>query len=249
MGVTRSAATNERSPLMTRFPAVLLAAGTALLAATALAAPMRERVRGTVAVISGNTLTVRTMSGTDVPVALTGSTRYTEVLKSNLDRVDPGSYIGTAAKSIGNELVALEVVVFPPSMRGVGEGHYTWDRIPDTTLVGTGPAGHATTASTMTNGTVSTAAPAGGSVNTTMTNGTVASAGAAGGAKEITVTYKGGKQVIIVPPTAPIVTFRPASMDDVKAGASVFVNALKNDAGTVTAVSVAVGTDGVKPPM
>jgi hypothetical protein len=229
---------------MTRFPAILLAASAALLSATALAAPMHERVRGTVAAISGDTLTVRTMSGVDVPVALTGSTRYAEVLKSNLDRVDPGSYIGTAAKSIGNELVALEVVVFPPSMRGVGEGHYAWDRIPDTTL-----AGHATASSTMTNGTVSTATPAGGSVNTTMTNGTVASAGAADGAKEITVTYNGGKQMIIVPRTAPIVTFAPGSKAELKTGATVFVNALKNDDGNVTAVSVAVGTHGVKPPM
>ena len=229
---------------MTRFPAILLAAGAALLATTALAAPMRERVRGTVAVISGDTLTVRTMSGRDVPVALTGSTHYAEVLKSNLDRVDPGSYIGTAAKSIGNDLVALEVVVFPPSMRGVGEGHYAWDRIPDTTL-----DGHATAGSTMTTGTVSTATPAGGSVSTTMTNGTVASAGAAGGAKEITVTYKGGKQVIIVPPTAPIVTYAPGSKAELKTGAAVFVNALKNDDGKVAASFVAVGTDGVKPPM
>jgi len=198
---------------MTRLAAFLLAASAALLATTALAAPMRERVRGTVAEISGDTLTVRTMTGTDVPVALTGSTRYSEVLKSNLDRVDQGSYIGTAAKSIGNELVALEVVVFPPSLRGMGEGHYGWDRIPDTTL-----AGRATTASTMTNGTISTAMPAGGSVNTTMTNGTVTSAGAADGAKEITVTYKGGKQVIIVPPTAPIVTYAPGSKAELKTG-------------------------------
>ena len=234
---------------MTRFPAILLAASAALLSATALAAPTHERVRGTVAAISGDTLTVRTMSGADVPVALTAGTRYAEILKSNLDRVDPGSYIGTAAKSIGNQLVALEVVVFPPSMRGVGEGHYAWDRLPDTSLDGRGLSGHATASSTMTNGTVSAAMPAGGSVNTTMTNGTVASAGATDGAKEITVTYNGGKQMIIVPPTAPIVTYAPGSKAKLKTGASVFVNALKNDDGKVTASFVAVGEHGVKPPM
>lgn len=228
---------------MTRFPAILLAVSAALLSTTALAAPMHERVRGTVAAISGDTLTVRTMNGTDVPVALTAGTHYAEVLKSSLNRVDPGSYIGTAAKSIGNQLVALEVVVFPPSMRGVGEGHYAWDRLPDTSL-----DGHASAASTMTNGTVSAATTAGGSVNTTMTNGTVASAGAADGAKEITVTYNGGKQMIIVPPTAPIVTYAPGSKAELKTGANVFVNAL-NDDGKVTAAFVAVGEHGVKPPM
>jgi len=29
-------------------------------------------------------------------------------------------------------------VIFPPSLKGTGEGHYAWDRIPDTTLSGVG---------------------------------------------------------------------------------------------------------------
>jgi hypothetical protein len=216
---------------------------TVMLSALAWAAPMREHVRGTVLAISGDTLTVRTVSGAEVPVTLTASTHYSEVLKSSLDRVDAGSYIGTATKSTGNELVALEVVVFPPSMRGVGEGHYSWDPIPDTTL-----GDRTTAASTMTNGTVRTATPAAATVSSTMTNGTVASTNTANGAKEITVTYKGGKQVIIVPPTAPIVTLRPAKMAGVKAGSPVFITVL-NDDGKETAVAVAVGSDSVKPPM
>jgi hypothetical protein len=231
---------------MTRLPARLLAASAALLATTALAAPVRERVRGTITTISGDMLTVHTKSGTEVPIALTGTTRYAEVVQSSLARVAPGSYIGVATKSIGgNSSVALEVVVFPPAMRGVGEGHTAWDPLPDTTL-----SSGAMTASTMTNGTVSTAAPAGGGkyVNSAMTNGTVSTASAAGGAKQITVTYKGGSQVIIVPPTAPIVTLQPGSRSDLTRGASVFVSGLSND-GKVTARLVAVGTNGVTPPM
>jgi hypothetical protein len=130
-------------------------------------------------------------------------------------------------------------------MKGMGEGHYDWDRIPDTTLSGGG-----TTASTMTNGTVSTAAPAGDDkmVNSTMTNGTVSSAGEAGGAKQITITYKGGRQIILVPPTVPVVTYEPGDKSDVAPGAAVFVNGVNQD-GKVTANAVAVGIDGVKPPM
>ena len=230
---------------MSRLLALALAAGTALASTAALAAPVPERIRGTVASVSGDTLTVHTMSGANLPVILTSKTGYREVVKSNLDRVAPGSYIGTATKTIGDELVALEVVVFPPAMNGVGEGHYGWDRIPDTTLAGGG-----VTASTMTNGTVSTAAPVGGetTVNSTMTNGTVASAGQSGGAKQITVTYKGGKQTIIVPPTAPIVTFEPGNKSDVTPGASVFIAGVRQD-DKVTANAVNVGIDGVKPPM
>lgn len=230
---------------MSRFLALALAAGTAVVATAAVTAPVPARIRGTVAAISGDTLTVHTTAGPDVAVTLTPKTGYREVVKSTLDRVDPGSYIGTATKTIGDKLVALEVVVFPPAMKGVGEGHYAWDRIPDTTL-----SGHGTTASTMTNGTVTTAAPAGGdkTVNSTMTNGTVASAGQSGGAKQITVTYKGGKQTIIVPPTAPIVTYKPGKKSDLTRGASVFVAGTRED-GKVTAGAVNVGIGGVKPPM
>ena len=85
-------------------------------------------------------------------------------------------------------------------------------------------------------------------VNSTMTNGNVAAASSKNGAKQLTVTYKGGQQTILVPPTAPIVTFKPGKMADVTKGASVFVIATK--AGDkAMANSVAVGVDGVKPPM
>ncbi|HZB91795.1 MAG TPA: hypothetical protein VE397_10160 [Stellaceae bacterium] len=230
---------------MPRVLAFVVAASTALVSAAALAAPSPERVRGTVKAISSDTLTVHTAAGPDVSVALTGRTRYLEVTKSSLSHVDPGSYIGTATKSIGNKLVALEVVVFPPSMKGTGEGHYAWDRIADTTL-----SGSTTTASTMTNGTVSTAAPAGGAklADSSMTNGTVSSAGAADGAKQITVTYKGGTQTVLVPPTAPIVTYQPGTRSDVTPGSYVFVNGVSQD-GKVTANAVAVGVDGARPPM
>ena len=230
---------------MPRFLAFVVAASTAIVSTAALAAPSPERVRGTVKAISGDTLTVHTTAGADLSVALTGKTHYLEVAKSSLGHVDPGSYIGTATKSIGDKLVALEVVVFPPSLKGTGEGHYAWDRIPDTTL-----SGSTTTASTMTNGTVSTAAPVGNDkmVDSSMTNGTVSSAGEAEGAKQITVTYKGGKQIVLVPPTAPIVTYEPGARSEVTPGAYVFVNGISQD-GKVTANAVAVGIDGVTPPM
>jgi hypothetical protein len=222
-----------------RFLVLAIAAGCALAASNALAAP--ERVRGTVAGVSGDTLTVDTAVGHTVPVTLTDGTRYLKVAPSSLDHVDPGAYIGTATKSIGDQLIALEVTIFPPSLKGTGEGHYAWDRIPDTTLSGVGTA-----PSEMTNGTVS-AVSAAKTVNSTMTNATVSSATGSGGAKQIVVTYKGGKQVILVPPTAPIVTYELGERAELKPGAAVFINAV-NDGGTVTANAVAVGIDGVKPP-
>jgi hypothetical protein len=226
---------------MTRFLMVTMAFGAAFTATSAFAA--NERVRGVIASVSGDTVAVRPASGPDVKVTLTPHTRYSKVVPSSLDHVDPGAYIGTATKSVGSELVALEVVVFPPAMKGVGEGHYAWDRIPDTTL-----SHGATVSSAMTNGTVSAEQPAGGDVNSTMTNGTVSSANASGAAKEITVTYKGGKQNIIVPPTAAIVTYRPGDKAELTSGVTVFINGV-SQGGEVVANSVSVGSDGVNPPM
>ena len=218
--------------------ALALAAVTAF-SATALAAPERERIRGTVTSISADMLTVHTAAG-DVPMMISPSTKYVQVKKSSLDAIEQGSYIGTATKSAaGSPLIALEVVVFPPSMKGAGEGHYDWDKLPDTTMGGT-----KTTESTMTNGTVSMAP----TVNSTMTNGTVATSSADGGSKKLMVNYKGGEQSIVVPPTAPIVMLSPGTMSDVEKGSTVFVSAMK-DGNKVEANMVAVGKDGAKPPM
>ena len=214
--------------------------GLALLAVVALttsayAAPERQRLRGTITASSSDTLTIHTATG-DIPVLIGSQTKYLQVEKSSLSNIEQGSFIGTATKTVGSSQVALEVVVFPPAMKGTGEGHYDWDRIPDTTA-----SGATSTDSVMTNGTVSTAP-------TTMTNGAVAATTAKGGARQLTVTYNGGKQTIMVPPSAPIVTFAPGTVSDIQKGAHVFIIAMK-DGDKVTANVVAIGQDGVTPPM
>ena len=224
---------------MPRLLALVIAATIFGISTAACAAPALERVRGTVKSISDTTLVVHTASGTDETIDLTAKTGYLTVAKSNLDHIDPGGYIGVATKSIGDKLVALGVLLFPPAMKGAAEGHIDWDPIADTTL-----SGGATTASAMTNGTVTAAKPAAGArkVTSTMTNGTVSSARASGGAKQITVTYQGGEQIVLVPPTAPVVTVAPGSKSDVIVGMVVFINAVRQD-GQLSAGAVFVGLD------
>ena len=224
--------------------------GLALAATTAfvipgMAATHSDRIRGTVQSVDQTGMTVQTPKGDKVKVALTDATKYVTVVKSSLSNVAKGSFIGTATKGSGHFLVALEVVIFPPSLRGTGEGHYGWDTLPDTTMAGGGSV-----ASSMTNGTVEAASSGGPGtkVNTTMTNGDVQSASEQGGAKRITVTYNGGKQTILVPPTAPIVAFQPAEHSAVMMGANVFIKA-SEDGGKATADFVAVGKEGLTPPM
>lgn len=222
---------------MPRLLALVIVASIFGTSTAAFAAPAPERLRGTVKSVSDTVLVVHTTSGTDETLDLTPKTGYLTVAKSNLDHIDPGGYIGVATKSIGDKLVALGVLLFPPAMKGAAEGHFDWDPIPDTTL-----SGGATTASAMTNGTVAVATPAAGArtVTSTMTNGTVSSAGASGGAKQVTVTYNGGKQVVLVPPTAPVVTVVPGGKSDVTVGTVVFINAVRQD-GQLSAAAVFAG--------
>ena len=227
---------------MKRFLGLTLAATAGLLLVTAAtAAPLR--IRGTVVAISSDALTVHTANG-DVSASLKGDTAFVTVVPSSLDHVATGSYVGAASKNAGDKLIALSLIVFPPSMKGASEGHAAYDVLPDTTL-----SGGARTASSMTNASVKTISTRKGAprVNSTMTNGSVATATASGDVRLLTVTYKGGEQNILVPPTAPIVAFVPGTMSIVKPGAAVFVQADRTD-GKTTAGLVAVGSHGLTPP-
>jgi hypothetical protein len=223
---------------MKRLLGLSLAATTGLLLATAAAAaPLR--VRGTVVAISSDALTVHTANG-DVSASLKGDTAFVSVVPSDLDHVGTGSYVGAASKNVGDKLIALSVIVFPPSMRGASEGHAAYDILPDTTL-----SGATRTSSTMTNGSVTAVGGSGSaaSVNSTMTNGNVGTTTTKGGVRQLSVTYDGGEQNILLPPTAPIVAFVPGDASIVKPGAAVFVNADETD-GKTTAGLVAVAKRG-----
>jgi hypothetical protein len=227
---------------MKRLLGLTLAATTGLLLATAaVAAPLR--IRGTVVAISSNALIVHTANG-DVSASLKGDTAFVSVVPSDLNHVGIGSYVGAASKNVGDKLIALSVIIFPPSMKGASEGHAAYDILPDTTL-----SGVTRTSSSMTNGSVTAVgrSESAARVNSTMTNGNVATTTTKGGVRQLTVTYNGGEQNILVPPTAPIVTFVTGDASIVKPGTAVFVNADETN-GKTSAGPVAVGSHGLTPP-
>ncbi|MDT7952698.1 MAG: hypothetical protein RQ966_14440 [Acetobacteraceae bacterium] len=219
----------------------LLATGLALLPVIAFAAAPSPHVRGTVTSINGDTVQLKTDDGKTQDVKLSSGTKFIGVTKASLDKIDKNSYIGTATKDVGDKLVALEVVIFPEAMRGTGDGHYDWDPLPDHTQ-----SGGSTVSSTMTNGNVSATSAPGGKVNSTMTNGAVSAESKSGGAKQLTVTYKGGEKQILVPPNVPVVMLAPGKRDEMKEGSHVVVTTAKD---SNTANAIAVGLDGVTPPM
>ncbi len=219
----------------------------ALIGLTSLAqAAAPERLRGTIETVEPNAITVKTSDGKSERVALADDAKVSWVIPASLDQIKEGTFIGTATKG-ENPMTALEVVLFPEAMRGTGEGQYPWDEIADTT------AGGAKVRSAMTNGTVkaeTTGSAAHPKVKSAMTNGTVkADAGGKDGTKTLTVNYGSGQSsTILVPPSAPVVTFEPTTRTALGKGAKVFVVAIRKD-GTFTATRVAVGKDGLTPPM
>jgi hypothetical protein len=222
---------------------IVFTAGLSVAAIAASAAPQPERLRGIVTAVSANEVTVHTATG-DVSMSVSGDTKYLTTVHADVKSITADSYIGVATKDVGGKQVALDIIIFPPAMKGAAEGHFGWDRMPDTTL-----AGGANTASSMTNGSVAAVALGGtATTNSSMTNGSVATASESGGAKQLTITYKGGEQKVLVPPTASIVTMQFGGVSDIKPGVGVFVNAVA-DGGKTAAGLIIVGTPGAVPPI
>jgi uncharacterized protein Veg len=66
----------------------------------------------------------------------------------------------------------------------------------------------------------------------------------------VTLKYKGGEKKVIIAPSTPIVTFAAATKDDVKPGAKVFIAGAPSTDGTMMSKGfIAVGKDGLTPPM
>jgi hypothetical protein len=93
------------------------------------------RVRGTVESIDGQDLTVKSGDGSSVKIKLTPDYAVTAVVNAEMTDVIVGKYVGIAAvPQANNPEKALEVLVFPESGRGSGEGHYAWDLTPESMM-------------------------------------------------------------------------------------------------------------------
>ena len=108
----------------------------ALLAMPALAqAPgegARQRVVGTVDKLDGNNLTVKANDGQPVTVVLDDNAAVFGVEKRTLADIKPGDYLASGGvKGTDGKIHAVEVRIFPETLRGTGEGQRAWDAKPD----------------------------------------------------------------------------------------------------------------------
>ena len=84
--------------------------------------------------------------------------------------------------------------------------------------------------------------------NSSMTNANVDEILQSTSGRNLMLSYKGGSNEVTVPENVPVVTFAPATHDDLKPGKQVFVIASPAGA-TYAAQRIVVEKDGVKPPM
>jgi hypothetical protein len=97
--------------------------------------PKPFRTRATIDEVGPDSMKLTSRAGEKLTIALTASTVVVAIVPIKLEEIKPGSFIGTAAlpQADGTQR-ALEVHVFPESMRGTGEGHRPFDLQPQSTM-------------------------------------------------------------------------------------------------------------------
>jgi hypothetical protein len=114
-----------------------LAAASFALICMALPASAQEnvRIRGTIERIEGPVYVVRNRDGAELKLTVTDNPLFVAIAPSAMADIKPGMFIGSAGmmQPDGTQK-AIEVHIFPESMRGTGEGHYDWDLKPQSKM-------------------------------------------------------------------------------------------------------------------
>jgi hypothetical protein len=122
---------------MSTIIARLLAALSLASISIALPAAAQEsvRVRGTIERIEGPVYVVKNRDGAEVKLTVTDNPLFVAIAPSTMADIKPGMFVGSAGmmQPDGTQK-AIEVHIFPESMRGTGEGHYDWDLKPQSKM-------------------------------------------------------------------------------------------------------------------
>src|SRR6266481_3078773 len=92
----------------------------------------RMLVAGTVAKLDGNNLTVNLRDGPAVTIVLADNAAVFGVEKRTVADIKPGDFLASGGvKGTDGKIHAVEVRIFPETLRGTGEGQRPWDARPD----------------------------------------------------------------------------------------------------------------------
>ena len=114
----------------------LAAASLATICAVAPASAQETiRIRGTIERVEGPIFVVKNRDGAEVRLTVTDNPLFVAIAKSTVADIKPGTFVGsTGMTQPDGSQKAIEVHIFPESMRGTGEGHYDWDLKPETKM-------------------------------------------------------------------------------------------------------------------
>jgi hypothetical protein len=97
--------------------------------------PPPVRIRGTIERVDSTTCVVKARDGAELKVTVADNAQIAGIIKASLSDIKQNSFVGvTAMPQPDGSLNAVEVHIFPESMRGTGEGHYPWDLQPQSTM-------------------------------------------------------------------------------------------------------------------
>jgi hypothetical protein len=193
-----------------------LAAQVVPIAARAQGAPPISGVKGTLEAVTHDSISIKTQSGV-VHIAITQPLTTYRQVPSDLSHVTSSSYVGVAsAKQANGTEMATQIKIFPPELRGAGEGSSMMDAAPG-----------AMTHSRMTNGSVSR--PVSAMSHSRMTNGTVQK----GNGTTLVVHYQDSAQTISVPADVPVTEVVPGTVNLVP-GDTVYAATTKQSNGALT---------------
>lgn len=95
----------------------------------------QTHVRGSIVNYEGSMLKVKTREGRTIDVSLADDWKLAGVANAKISDIKPGDFVGIASlPKAGGGDGALEVLIFPPAMKGTGEGSYGWDLKPDSSM-------------------------------------------------------------------------------------------------------------------
>ena len=132
---------------MSRMSRRILAAASFISVSIVLPASAQEtvRIRGTIERIDGPVYVVKNRDGAELKLTVTDNPLFVAIVPARMSDIKPGMFVGSAGmmQEDGTQK-AIEVHIFPESMRGTGEGHYDWDLLPKSKMTN-GNVEHAVT--------------------------------------------------------------------------------------------------------
>jgi hypothetical protein len=198
-----------------------LAGGVTLPAGAEEQAPYR--VRGTLAAVAGDQLTVTSREGETLDLTLSDGTRVMVVRPASLDDIKQGDYVGLTSIDSGGKRVAIRAHIFADDLRGTAEGHGPWDLVKEP--------------NTMTNATVAEIEEVGDQreLKVSYVQGEQKTE---------------GSQTIYVPDNLAVVKMEKAQdRSALQPGSKAFLVVRDDAGGNHTALAVIVGEEGAAPPM